>query len=54
MLYGQLFLFYFAICHLQHIDCAPKIFAHLLKCNLQLEISVGRIAPAKWKGSESP
>lgn len=46
-LYGQIFPSYFVICHLQHIDRAPKIFAHLLKRNLQLEISVGRTAPAK-------
>lgn len=54
MLYGQLFLSYFVICHLQHIDYAPKIFAHLLKCNLQLEILVGRTVPAKCKCSTFP
>lgn len=54
MLYGQLFLFYFVTCHLQHVCCAPKIFAHLLKCSLQWEISAGRTAPANWKCSEIP
>lgn len=54
MLYSQLFLSYLVICHLQYIDCAPKIFAHLLKCNLQLEISAGRTSPAKRKCSEMP
>lgn len=54
MLYGQLFLSYFVIHHLQQIDCAPKIFAHLPKCDLQLEISAGTRAPAKWKRSGIP
>lgn len=54
MLYSQLFLFYFAIFHLQHVHCKPKIFAHLLKCNLQWEISAGRTAPANWECSEIP
>lgn len=54
MLYSQLLLFYFVIFRLQHVHCTLEIFAHLLKCNLQWEISAGRTAPANWECSEIP